>query len=145
MKIKILLILVFTTAMCHAQTKVIAHKSHSGTNRSFSKAYQKNLFDINRSNFGEPGNRHIIILDKVTALNDSVVILKLRESNGCYRFGVSYEDLKDSDFKMKNDTIINHQILNRKNTLSFIKSSKNFYPYWFDNPIDDVDFVGFKD
>jgi hypothetical protein len=143
MKTKILLVLLFTTAMCQAQTKVIAHKSHSGSNRSFTKAYQKNLFDINRSNFGLPDNMNIVVLDTVIALNDSVTILKMRKSNVCYPYGTSYKDLKESDFKFKTDTLIKHNVFNRKNTVAFIKSSGS-YPIGFVNKIDNVVFVGFK-
>ena len=63
MKVNILVILLLSTIWCQAQTKPIAHKSHSGSVSSFAKAYQNNLFDINRSNFGGPGTMPITVLD----------------------------------------------------------------------------------
>jgi hypothetical protein len=44
------IVLIFTVLLIwfdfSAQTKIIAHKSHSGSNSSFNKAYRNNLFDI---------------------------------------------------------------------------------------------------
>ena len=144
MKIKLLLLFLLTTIICPAQTKVIAHKSHSGSKKSFAKAYQNNLFDINRSNFGLPGNRNIVILDKVVAVNDSVTILKMRESIVCFPFNTNYKDLKETDFKVKIDTLKNHKIFNKKNSEAYIKSIKKYFPIQFNNPIDSVKFVGFR-
>lgn len=138
------MLFLFTTVICQAQTKVIAHKSHSGSKKSFAKAYQNNLFDINRSNFGLPGNRNVVILDKVVAVNDSVTILKMRESIVCFPFNTNYKDLKETDFKVKIDTLKNHKIFNKKNSEAYIKSIKKYFPIQFNNPIDSVKFVGFR-
>lgn len=146
MKINLLLVFLFTTFLCGAQTKLIAHKSHSGSRHSFSKAYEKNLFDINRSNFGTPGNSNIVILEAVIAVNDSVTVLKMKESNVCYPFGTSYKDLKESDFKDKTHTLINHELLYKNNSLALIKSrEKDEYPICFQNPIRKIEFIGFKE
>ena len=142
MKAKILLLLLaFAPAVCGAQTKVIAHKSHSGSRHSFRKAYSKGLFDINQYNFGLPGKENLILLDKATALNDSVTVLQKRESKVCYRYGTDYRTLKDSDFKVVTDTVVNHPLLNRRNTITAIKASQ---PYGFANAMSTVKFVGFK-
>ena len=144
-KIKwIIVIFLISIASSYAQTKIVAHKSHSGSKKTFLKAYKNNLFDSNRSNCGLPGNTNLILLDSVIALNDSVTILKMRESIVCYRFGTSYKDLKKSDFKPKTIKLINDKIFNRKNSVSFIKSSNNVNAVKFNNSIDEVVFVGFK-
>ena len=143
MKIKILLFLVFIAASSQAQTKVIAHKSHSGSNRSFSKAYKNNLFDIGRSNFGLPEHK-IIILDTVIAVHNSLTILKMRESIYTYTQGVNYKEIKKSDFKFKT-TMISDNLFNEKNSVRYIKSAPpHRYPIHFINPIDSVVFIGFK-
>lgn len=139
-----LLLFLLTSVICQAQTKVIAHKSHSGSKKTFTKAYKHNLFDIKRSNFGLPGNRNIVILDKVVAINDSVTILQMRESVVCFPFHTKYKDLKESDFKIKIDTLKNHKIFNKNNSEASIKSIKNYFPLQFNNPIDSVKFVGFR-
>lgn len=143
MKIKIILLSFFITAFCHAQTKVIAHKSHSGSNRSFSKAYQQGSSDLNRSNFGLPGNKNIFVLDTVVAVNDSVTILKMRESSVCFPYKTAYTELKDSDFKSKTVRLVNDPVFTRKNTVTFIKSAK-YYEVDFSNPMNAVVFIGFK-
>lgn len=142
MKPLFLFVFFLTSLLCQSQTKIIAHKSHSGSNKSFIKAYKNNLFDIKRSNFGLPYSRKIIVLDKVVALNDSLTVLFLRESNVCYQFLPKYTDLKKSDFTSKTDTIKNHKIYKKSNTVAFIKSSKVWITL-FDNPINDVKFIGF--
>lgn len=37
---------------CFSQTKLISHRSHSGSNNNFRRAVEHNLFDIENSNFG---------------------------------------------------------------------------------------------
>jgi hypothetical protein len=143
MKTKIFLVLMLITSMCQAQTKVISHKSHSGSKRTFSGAYQKSLFDMRASNFGGPRMINVIVLDSVVAVNDSVTVLKMRESNLCFEFRVNYKDLKDSDFHKRSETVVSHPILNKKNTVAHIHSSRGQL-FWFDNPIESVVFVGFK-
>jgi len=146
MKFSTLLLLLCITAMCQAQTKVIAHKSHSGSSKTFMKAYKENLFDINCSNFGLPGNKNIYVLDTIEAINDTMTVLKMRESNVCFPFPyeTKYSDLKEADFTSKNDTLINHEVFTRRNTVAFIKS-KATYLILFSNPIEEVVFVGFKE
>jgi len=159
MKLNILLLFLFTTVLCEAQTKVIAHKSHSGSKHSFSKAYQNNLFDINRSNFGHPGVRSVVLLDTIIAVNDSLTVLKMRESNRCHSILVSYKKLSESDFKYRTDTLINHQWLHKNNTKvlrELAKSSGGIYcpikaessinyRIGFENPVKEVVLIGFKE
>jgi hypothetical protein len=145
MKIKILFVLLFTTTMSYSQTKLIAHKSHSGSNRSFANAYQKNKFGMNFSNFGLPGNKNIYILDTIIALNKSTTVMKLRVSNVCYRIQTNYKDLKKSDFKSISDTLINDKVFNKKNKISYIKLvGSDSYKIRFANTIEEVVFIGFK-
>ncbi len=144
MKTRILFpIVLLITLMGQAQTKVIAHKSHSGSNNSFSIRYHKNIFDTNSSNFGLPGNRNIVILDSIIAIGKSVTILKIRESIVCYRYGTDYKELKKSDFKVRIDTLVNDPIFNKKHTVAHIKTIF-LYKRNFSNPIDSIVFIGFK-
>jgi len=67
------LILVFLMqTMIFAQTKLIAHKSHSGSNANFNLALNEDLFDINESNFGNPIPRYS--LDSIRKVQDSVLV-----------------------------------------------------------------------
>jgi len=150
MKVNIILVLLLSSFWCRAQTKPIAHKSHSGSVSSFAKAYKNNLFDINRSNFGGPGTMPIVVLDTIIAVNDSITILKKRTTNTCYRLGTSYKDVKASDFISKTDTLVNHELFYKKNTKAQIIESnskgRDYYPYvYFQNPIEKVKFIGFQE
>ncbi len=145
MKTQIFLILLLTSSMCQAQTKVIAHKSHGGSRATFAKAYQQNLFDISRTNFGLPDREVVVVLDTLIAVNDSITVMKWRESNSCHPFLSSHKDLKDSDFNYKTDTIINHEVLRRRNTATLIRNyGTAIYPIEFRHTIDSVVFIGFR-
>lgn len=143
MKSTFLLVLLLTAFVCQAQTKIIAHKSHSGSKHSFTKAYQQNLFNINSSNFGLPSKENIVVLDTVIALNESTTILKIRESIIKYHEGTNYKTLTKAHFKFRTDTLVNDKIFRKNNTLDFIKSSER-YPIIFHNLIEEVIFIGFK-
>ncbi|MFN3916296.1 MAG: hypothetical protein ACK4K0_01025 [Flavobacteriales bacterium] len=146
MKTTLLVLLLSFTGLCSAQTKVIAHKSHSGNANSFSKAYKNSLFDMKNSNFGLPGNMSIFILDTVISVNDSITAYKYRESKVCYQYGTNYKNLKNKDFNHKTDTIVNHPELIKGNTVEHIKASRRVaLPIWYQNPLDEVVFIGFRE
>jgi hypothetical protein len=140
--------LLFHFGIVSAQTKVIAHKSHSGNSNNFSKAYQQNMFDIRNSNFGLPGNATIYLLDTVVALNDTTTIVYRRESIVCYEWGTDYKKLKKNDFKTIKDTLINSQLLNPRNSVAYIIKNHQDMMIWnevyFQNPIQEVVFIGFR-
>lgn len=140
MKLKILLTLLFFTLLSQAQTKIIAHKSHSGSKSSFAKAYQNNLFDINHSNFGLY-ETNIIRLDTIIAVNKSLTIIKYRRSKDKFVQGKQFIDLKNIDFIYLTNTLINDPLLNKKNTVKFIRKSRKMF---YDTPLDEVKFIGFK-
>ncbi len=141
MKEKILFVLFFVAICCSAQTKIIAHKSHSGSKGSFIKFYKKN--NTANSSFGLPGRAYIIVLDTVIAVNNSVTLLKKRQSIVCYQNSPSYKKMKKSDFRSVVDTLVNHEYLNRKNKLAFIKKYlKENTDY--SNSVESVVFLGFE-
>lgn len=139
MKIKILFICLFITLLSQAQTKVIAHKSHSGSSNSFSKAYQNNLFNINSSNFGtRPEKINFTRLDTIIVVNKSITIIKYRQSKNKYENWSEYNTLKNSDFIYIKDTLVNDPVFNKKNILKLRKSSKTIL---MQTPIDKIVFI----
>jgi hypothetical protein len=145
MKTKITLALCFITVFCMSQTKVIAHKSHSGSAKTFSKIYQRGELSNNPSNFGLPGTLKIVILDTIIALNKSVTLVKTRKSMVCQRLDKKASDLKKSDFYTQIDTFVNHKIFNKKNKIAYIKAYlKDEKTINFSNPIESIVFIGFK-
>ncbi|MCF8275210.1 MAG: hypothetical protein K9J17_00630 [Flavobacteriales bacterium] len=144
-----ILILVIICTLSHAQTKVIAHKSHSGSNHSFAKAYHHNLFEINDSNFGlGPMPYRITLLDTVVAVNDTTTLLRFRASMDYFtkEKEPDYTDLVELEFESMIDTIVNDTVFTRKKPLSIIKAiDQHRYPILFRNPIEEVVFIGFKE
>ncbi len=69
----LLLILLSLPAM--AQTKLISHKSHSGSTSTFKTALENNLFDIGESNFGEPPSELRFTIDSVILRPDNSAII----------------------------------------------------------------------
>lgn len=168
MKGLIFIFVLIASTICSAQTKVIAHKSHSGNKSTFSKAYQKSLFDSKNSNFGVSPEVDVTNaqLDSLIFVNDTTQIMVTTEfcSN---RFGKDArtegevwnsknkrwvtvkaqevsEDRKTSKWKAGRDTVYNHRLFSKKNDLRYIKvllDSK----YSFTKPAKDVVFVGYSD
>jgi hypothetical protein len=146
MKKYILVSFLFFGLFAQSQTKIIAHKSHSGSVKNFSKAYKNNLFDINRSNFGGPFIRPLIYLDTVIAVNDSTTILKTRHANFCSIDGTIDQRNDSSNYTYRSETVYNHPLFKQKNSIKSIKSNnESQYFYDYSNPVKDVVFIGFKE
>ena len=145
MKKYILVSFLFFGLVAQSQTKIIAHKSHSGSVKNFSKAYKNNLFDINRSNFGGPFIQPVFYLDTVIAVNDSTTILKTKSPNFCSIKGTDVQKSDPSNYTYRSETVYNHPLFIRNNTVKSIKSStRNEYFYDYSNSINEVVFIGFK-
>lgn len=144
-KFNYLMIMLFMTQyMTVAQTKMISHKSHSGTKATFKKAIYLNRKDLSASNFGGPHTKSISLLDEVKVISKDKVVLKIRKSNTCIIYHTNYKTMKPNEFKVVYDTLTNHPVLNKKNPISLIKSRKDEFMF-YDNPIIEVKFIGFND
>lgn len=118
-----------------AQTKMIAHKSHSGNTAYFLNSVSENLFDINDANFGVAPERRVINskLDTVIFIDDhkSVIIT----SEFCREFHTN----DTTDWKPGKDTLIDHSVFIISNLDSIKSNLKN--NYYFRNNIDSVVFL----
>src|SRR5215213_6963470 len=76
-----LVLCLLTAVFSKAQTKLIAHKSHSGTAATFKIAYETGSFDIENSNFGMAPERMVTnsSLDSVIFISDTVAIMVTSE------------------------------------------------------------------
>lgn len=120
-----------------AQTKVIAHKSISGSNASFANAYIKGASELDGSNFGE-----FVIRDmpKKVARLDTVVYLSNTESimvTTCIG-----ENRYSFWWRPGSDTVYNHELFGKKHSLDSIKEVLKTQ-YHFANDIDSVVFIGY--
>ena len=124
------------------QTKLISHKSHSGSNTTFSNSMKKNLFNIGESNFGMAPERFVrnSNLDTVKLLSPHVAVMITSES--CLRDDYSRNKSSMELWSAGTDTVYNHDVFNSKNSIAQIKSKlKN--NYFFDNSVDNIVFIGF--
>lgn len=155
-------IVLLATTFCRAQTKIIAHKNHSGSKQTFSKLLKEN--NLGDSNFGVAPEVDIkrAQLDSLIFVNDTtqimVTTISCSNKNGedaitngwsdakqkkIKALEVS-EDKKTSIWEAGRDTVFNHRIFSNKNDLRYIKvllDSK----YYFTKPAEEVVFVGYLD
>jgi hypothetical protein len=121
-----------------AQTKIIAHKSHSGNTRTFSKGYQKMLFDIGSSNFGHAPQRIVkrARLDSLIFLTDTSQVMVT--SYSCTK----NTNNQSSIWKPGRDTVYNHPLFSKKYSLDSIKLVLKDQ-YFFENPIENIVFINY--
>lgn len=135
-----LIILTFLVFDLRAQTKIIAHKSHSG--KSIDK-YLNHSFTIGDhwfSNFGAAPQKFIrnAHLDSVVYINDTTTVMFT--STHC-------QDLYDNSeletlWKAGKDTLINHPVFSQKIEVDSMKEIIK-KQYYFKNKISDVKFIHF--
>ena len=125
------------------QTKLISHKSHSGSNTTFSNSIKKSWFSIGESNFGMAPERFVrnSNLDTVKLLSPHVAVMITSES--CLREDYNRNKSSMELWSAGSDTVFDHPVFNSKNSLDQIKTKlKN--EYYFSNSIDNVVFIGFE-
>ncbi|KOS06960.1 hypothetical protein AM493_13655 [Flavobacterium akiainvivens] len=92
-----------------AQTKLISHKSHSGSMATFNTAFENNLFDIGESNFGLPDKQMSFTIDSIILLPDDKVVVVSSEKDVYRHYAKSA-----ISFKPGRDTLYNHPLLSQK-------------------------------
>ena len=127
------IIICFISVTCLAQTKLIAHKSHSGNNANFRLAMEKKLFDISQSNFGDGP---IILTDKA----DTIV---LKSSNTIL---IHRKRVKDTHGKISQNRFI--QTFNKENyphlfTTTNKETLKKLIKETYNVDADSAVFIGF--
>lgn len=133
-----------------SQTKLIFHKSHSGSAKTF-----KSLLAINPGNFGILPERQVqyAVLDTLKYLPDGKVVMVTSENCGYGDIGeYRLEEIpqkqpplnkRDFDFwSAGRDTLVNHSLFSRRHELDNIKDSLE-NNYYFRNDIDSVVFIGY--
>ncbi|MCZ4408391.1 hypothetical protein O3Q51_06200 [Cryomorphaceae bacterium 1068] len=125
-----------------SQTKLIAHKSHSGTAENFQLALNSDDFNPIESNFGEAPDRYVINaqLDSVIYVDEHRVILVTSYFNEEIKTKKSKKD--KSSWKPDREYVYNHPLFSRQHSLDSIKMVVK-RDYHFKNDIDKVVFVGY--
>lgn len=127
-----------TFSICQAQTKWIAHKSHSGSRSDFHKTLK-----INPSNFGVGPQRFVrnAKLDSVILISEKVAIMVTSET--CH-----YEDFdgrvnsNSNVWRAGRDTVYNHELFNAEKSSTEIRKTLK-EKYFFSNPSEKVVLIGF--
>ncbi|GAA3513667.1 hypothetical protein GCM10022393_29350 [Aquimarina addita] len=136
MKINLLIFLVIgvSCTLTYGQTKLIAHKSHSGNNSTFKKR-MNHMVSVNRSSFGRV-DYTIKRLDTVEHISDSFSVL-----SKSYYNSYKLNDAQPAFVKHKRDTIYNFPYFRNSKSLDSFKSNlkKSFQ---FNNDMDSVVFIG---
>lgn len=147
---KLLLLFLLLSGTAFSQTKLIFHKSHSGSAKSFA------LTTIsNPGNFGVAPMRRVqnAVLDTVQYLRDGRVVMVTSEyctyeDYRPYRQNEQQEKRRDFDredgnlWKAGRDTLVNHSLFSRRHELDNIKDSLE-NAYFFQNDVDSVVFIGY--
>jgi hypothetical protein len=144
------------------QTKIIAHKSHSGKQTTFTHLLAKNHTNLNTSNFGvapEPTVRKarldsVIYVSKNKAIMVTTEICTNRYGDDAIKKEWNYaindwnkalevsKDKKSSVWKAGRDTVYNHPLFSRNESLDSIKNVIRKH-YYFKNDVNDIIFVGY--
>ncbi|SMC81083.1 hypothetical protein [Moheibacter sediminis] len=119
---------IFSLSVISAQTKLISHKSHSGSDANFALALKGNLFNISESNLGLPTT--IPSLDSVIYISEEKVVT------------ISSERFENGHvWRTKKDTLKNDELFSKKHSLDSIKSEMKKTPTIYN--IDSIVFVGY--
>lgn len=146
MKKLVLLFLHIVPIVCISQTKLISHKSHSGSNADFKIAMEANLFDIGASNFGDVPYREV----KNSSLDTVIYVSKgkavMITSEYCKQVEKRRKQEEDKTpgtfWKAGKDTVFNHPLFSKNHSLDSIKMVLKTQ-YHFQNEVDKVVFIGF--
>ena len=128
-----------------SQTKLIAHKSHSGNDATFALAIENNLFDISESDFGEDRSMRLenrSNLDSVIYVSNDKIIMVTSDSRTCSAERRPINRLHLGIWENGRQTIANHNLFKRNHALDSIKNVLRT-EYSFENSIDKVVFIGY--
>lgn len=131
------------SVVCFSQTKLISHKSHSGSDAEFRVALENKLFDIENSNLGQAPNRYErnAVLDSVIYISEEKAILVT--SQFCVESDRDdYKILSNKKWSAGKETVYHHTLFSKNHSLDSIKAVLKSQ-YSFRNDIDKVVFVGY--
>ena len=105
MKQFVILLVLFLSLIGYSQTKLIAHRSHSGSDQSFAVAVQNELFNGDNLGLGRMEIQEVNNLDSIVYLSNDKVIAY--SSNYTQRYYPQYDKKcsRDELTKLKIDTL----------------------------------------
>ncbi len=145
MKTLIVTLILLCSVASFAQTKLIFHKSHSGSGAAFEKTIRSNY-----SSFGAYPIKQVTnsSLDSVIYLTDISAIMITSEYcrylglHDTQNEGMATTKNLGSFWRAGRDTVYNHPLFTRKHALDSIRMAVKM-DYYFSNDIDSTKFVGY--
>lgn len=136
-------LLLFFGVNAWSQTKLIAHKSHSGSAKTFKFTWHSKAFDKGESNFGIAPQRMVrnSRLDTVRLLPDSRVVMITSESCHWEDHGGRPESNPEL-WSAGKDTLNGHPLFNAQHTPQEIRQTLKD-EYYFTNSPSSVVLIGF--
>ena len=131
---------ILCSILLSAQTKIIAHKSHSGSDADFYYLFNNDAPELDHSNFGMAPERDVkeSRLDSVIFIGDSVAVMV----TSLYCTRRYYDDSKAKLWKAGKDTVFAHPLFSKQHALDSIKRELR-KRYNFRNNIDSVKFINY--
>ena len=145
MKNYILFIALIIGQFGFSQTKLIAHKSHSGSDATFASAVENNLFDISESNFGNTPEMRLenrSNLDSVIYVSNDKIIFVTSSTNSCSAERRPINQLHLRIWENGRHIAANHILFKRNHSLDSIKEILKTQ-YNFQNDVEKVVFIGY--
>jgi len=145
MKVSIFVFLIIFSSSMFAQTKMIRHKSHGGTNLNFFKACKSDEVTVSFSNFGMAPQYKVrnSNLDSLILTPEKKIVMITRET--CYfRDYGSNDNTNEELWREGKDTVENHPVFKsdmNTDTIREILAKR----YFFANPANTVVIVGFEE
>ena len=146
-KMRTLSIVIFSLFVGNSfsQTKLIAHKSHSGSDKNFRIAIEANLFDSNNANFGEIVNEYTENYEKIDSIIKISPTKIVRVKSNYYQVFERADKSKVGKLEYLNtvrDTITteNTKILSNNELKTLVKSDKKYIKSIDTNKVVIVDF-----
>ncbi|MFT4770940.1 MAG: hypothetical protein ACI9CP_001606 [Cryomorphaceae bacterium] len=145
LSMKNLSLALFSLLICSigfSQTKLIAHKSHSGNSENFILALTSDDFGLTHSNFGEAPDRYVLNaqLDSVIFINRNQVVLV---TSFYHEEETDKKDKKnESGWEPAHETVYGHPLFSHQHSLDSIKMVLK-RDYHFKNDIHEVIFLGY--
>ncbi len=141
---RIWLLFLLTSLGATAQTKLISHKSHRGSEANFSIAFENALFDLPLSNMGEAPVSRVrnAQLDTVVYISEEKAVMITSEVCEIRARFAADSLLNKTFWRAGRDTVYNHPLFSKRMALDSIKEVLT-QEYHFQNDIEEVVFIGY--
>ena len=139
------MLLLIINQLGFSQTKLIAHKSHSGSDETFAIASENNLFENDNLGLGRMEIQEVTNLDSIVYLSNDKVLAYTSNYTQRYRFVKPDKCIKPELTKIKADTLtIKPKIFKKGLTIFDVKAIVDTLKS-YNNDLSQVKYKGFDE